>query len=625
MEFLSQIAAFLAVHPWQMWATLIIIGGAIFGYASDRFDLEIVSLTSVVALLILFALFPLLDASGADRVSTENLLAGFANPSLIAVICLLILGRGIFQAGTMEYPTRMIIHALRIQKTLVVVFVFFLVLTVSAFLNDTPVVVMFLPIVAALAAESGIPPSRLMMPLSFIALFGGMTTLIGSSTNILAAGVFEDVSGQKMGFFDMTPLGLVIAATGILYLATIGRALLPRRTEDKREAERENKQFIAQFEVTRGHSLIGAGPVAGLFPDLPDVTVRMVQRREDAILPPFDDFKFKVGDTVIVAATRQALMALLKSRPEIIGGALSETSLEDEGGAPARAQLTLVEALVAPASRMIGRTIGQIGFHYQTNCVILGVERRSRMIRTQMSAIRLEAGDVLLILGPLEDVRGLRTERDLLLLEWSMEGIIDPRNAIAAGLIFVSVVATAATGVAPIEIAALAGVLLMLLFGCLNIRQAARAFDRRIYMLIGASLAMGLAIEATGAAALLGAAIAPIADHFGPAVLISTVFIISAATTNLLSNNATAVLFVPIAVNAARIAGMDPMPLALTVIYGANCPFLTPIGYQTNLLVMGPGHYKFSDYLRVGGPLLLLIWFLYSIAAPLWFERQGML
>jgi di/tricarboxylate transporter len=255
--------------------------------------------------------------------------------------------------------------------------------------------------------------------------------------------------------------------------------------------------------------------------------------------------------------------------------------------------------------------------------VILGIERRSRMLRSRMSTIRLDSGDVLLILGTLEDIRALRADRDVLLLEWSMTGLPARGNAILAGAIFIAVVAAAASGVLPIAITAASGVLAMLAFGCLNIRQAARAFDRRIYLLIGASLAMGLALEKTGGAALLGGLLAPIAANFGPAALMSAVFILSAIATNILSNNATSVIFMPIAVSAARLAGMDPLPLALTVIYGANCPFATPIGYQTNLLVMTPGHYRFADYFRVGGPLIILIWIVYTIVAPVYFASIG--
>ena len=419
-------------------------------------------------------------------------------------------------------------------------------------------------------------------------------------------------------------MGLFLAGVGIIYMLTAGRWLMPVRANPNQTAvnDREGKHFIAQIEINRGHPLIGKGPVSGLFVDLPDITVRMVQRREKAILPPFDDFRFKTGDVVIVAATRSALTALLKSNPPMLEGLMAETSIADEedGSVQRSTQLTLVEAIVAPGSRLIGRSIAQIGFHAQTDCVIIGIERRSRMIRTQMNTIRLEAGDVLLILGDLNDIRNLRSDRDILLLEYSMQNLPDPRNARIAALVFTAVVAFTATGLVPIAVSAICGATAMVAFGCLNVRQAARAIDRRIYFLIGASLAMGAALERTGGAALIGEGLAAMAGPFGPMVVVSAFFILCAGLTNVLSNNATAVLFTQIAVSAARQLGIDEHILVLTVIFGSNCSFATPVAYQTNLLVMTPGHYKFRDFLIVGGPLILVLWVAYSIAAPFYFD-----
>ncbi len=608
---------------WQMWATLAIIGVVVGFYVLDRFSLELVSAGAIVALLILFQAAPL-EINGVNQLSAQALLAGFASPALFAILGLLIIGQGMFQSGALEHPTEYLLRAYDSRPLLITGAVFLFVMVVSAFLNNTPVVVMFIPIMAAIAQQSKIPVSRLMMPLSFLSIFGGMTTLIGSSTNLLAAESYRATTGGEIGFFELTPMGLILAGVGILYMATVGRWLMPLRQNPNQEivTEREGKHFIAQIEINRGHPLIGKGPVAGLFVDLPDITVRMVQRRDKAILPPFDDFKFRSGDVVIVAATRSALTSLLKSNPEILDGLVSETNLgDDEDGTSQRStQLTMVEAIVAPGSRLIGRSIAQIGFHYQTNCVILGIERRSRMIRTQMNTIRLEAGDVLLILGDLNDVRALRADRDILLLEWSMTGLPDPRNARIAALIFAGVVAATAFGVAPIAITAIAGATAMVATGCLNVRQAARAIDRRIYLLIGASLAMGAALERTGGAALIGDALATASADFGPVVLISAFFIICAALTNVLSNNATAVLFTPIAVSAAQQAGIDEHFLVLTVIFGSNCSFATPVAYQTNLLVMTPGHYKFRDFFTVGAPLIVLIWIVYTAIAPFYFN-----
>ena len=607
---------------WQMWGTLAIIFVTVVAYTLDRFSLELISAGALVALLALFLLAPLQDGA-TNLLTTEDLLSGFASPALFAILGLLIIGQGMFQSGALEHPTDFLLRIYDKRPMIITTAIFMFIMAVSAFLNNTPVVVMFIPIMAALAQQGKIPVARFMMPLSYLSIFGGMTTVIGSSTNLLAAESYRATTGGEIGFFELTPMGLFLAGIGIVYMLTAGRWLTPIRANPNQTGlnDRDGKHFIAQIEITRGHPLVGKGPVSGLFVDLPDITVRMVQRREKAILPPFDDFRFKTGDVVIVAATRSALTGLLKSNPAMLEGLMAETSIADEedGSVQRSTQLTLVEAIVAPGSRLIGRSIAQIGFHSQTDCVIIGIERRSRMIRTQMNTIRLEAGDVLLILGDLSDVRNLRSDRDILLLEYSMQNLPDPRNARIAAMIFAVVVGFTATGIVPIAISAICGATAMVAFGCLNVRQAARAIDRRIYFLIGAALAMGVALERTGGAALIGEGLASLAGSFGPAIVVSTFFILCAALTNVLSNNATAVLFTPIAVSAARQLGIDEHILVLTVIFGSNCSFATPVAYQTNLLVMTPGHYKFRDFMTVGGPLIIVLWVAYSIAAPFYF------
>ena len=614
--------------PWQMWASMAVILTAVVFYSLDRFSLELVSAATLIALLLLFHLAPITLENGERPLTPESLLQGFASPALFAILGLLIIGQGMFQSGALEHPTQHLLTAYDRRPLLTGAAVFLFVMVVSAFLNNTPVVVMFIPIISAMAAQSKIPASRLMMPLSFLSIFGGMTTVIGSSTNLLAAQSYRStVEGGEIGFFELTPMGLALAGVGVVYMLTVGRVLLPKREDPDaaRAVEREGKQFIAQIEVTRGNPLIGQQFVAGALPDLPDVTVRMVFRRDEAFLPPYDDLKILSGDVLIIAATRAALTAVLKSQPEILDGMLAEVDLSEDDASAGRPQLTMIEAIVAPGSRMIGRSIGQIGFHYQTNCVIVGIERRSRMVRARMNTVRLEAGDVLLILGDMRHVRALRAERDVLLLERSIQGLPDPRNARLGILIFTGVVLATATGVLPIAVSAIAGAAAMVATGCLNVRQAARAIDRRIYLLIGASLAMGVALEETGGAKLIGQAFAQGAGALGPAFLMSAFFLLCAALTNVLSNNATAVLFTPIAVSAANQIGIDPHVLVLTVIYGANCSFATPVAYQTNLLVMTPGHYKFRDYLVVGGPLILVIWIAYTIFAPIYFSAIGLI
>jgi di/tricarboxylate transporter len=606
-------------HVWQMWVVFGAIIAAIAAYASEDIPLEVTTLALVAGLLAFFHFFPV-EAGSGNLLNPENLLAGFADPALIAVLALLVVGQGLFQSGALEDVAQLTnANAIRAPYlTLGVMLV--VVLVVSGFMNNTPVAVIFIPVVSALAAKASISSSKMMIPLSYASILGGMTTLIGSSTNLLASGAASRAGLDRIGFFDFTIPGVFLAAIGIVYVAFILPRLMPARANLTEEMGGSGKQFIAQLQLGYGHPLVGSKATGGMFPSLKNITVRMVQRGERPFLPPFEDMVLRPGDTLIIAATRATLMEALKQEPDIFQGLIhqdggpSDPDSDDEQR-PVR-DLMLAETIVAPGSRMIGRNIEQAGFRMETDCIVLGVQRRSRMIRTQMSDIRLEAGDVLLIVGNRQSVRGLRTSRDLLLLEWSATEIPHLSNARTAQFILGGTVISAALGIVPISIAAVAGALAMILTGCLNIRQASRAIDRQIFLLVGAALALGTSLEATGGATFLAQQVILVFDGFGAAVVLSVFFLLTAILTNVLSNNATAVLFVPIAVSTASQLGIDPMVFVYAVIFAANCSFATPMGYQTNLLVMGPGHYRFSDFMRAGAPLVIILWLAFSLFAP---------
>lgn len=607
-----------SVDDWQMWAVLGGLCIAIVFYCWDRFAIEMVSAAIVAILLVFFHFFPL--ATGNPTVSV--LLAGFANPALITIMALLIVGQGIFQTGAMEGPTQALLRSFDQYPKATLLGMFAFVFVISAFINNTPVVVMFVPILGAIAKRMEQSPSKLMIPLSYVCIFAGMTTLIGSSTNLLVADSLLTTTGVHLGFFAPTGPGLFLAAIGVVYVMFVLPKLLPDHSSMEEElAGAGGRQFIAQLEVTSDHPLAGKKPVAGMFVDLPDMTVRMIQRGEHALLPPFDQIELRAGDLVIVAATRQTLTDLLSKNADFMRGLL-QTSGPGDDPTPGD-QLKMTEAVVAPGSRLIGRTIAQIGFRHATGCVVLGIQRRSRMIRSRMGEIRLEAGDTLLLFGTSNAMRSMRADRDLLLMEWSSTALADPRRANIARVIFGGVVLFAATGTMPIAVAAFLGAVAMIAGGCLNTRQAARAVDIRVYLLIGSAIALGTAMQVTGAADLLALGVVSVFAPFGPVVLMSAMFILVAILTNVLSNSATAILFTPIAIGAANQIGADPTLFAMTVLLAANTSFATPIGYQTNLLVMGPGHYRFVDYLRAGTPLIILFWAGYTAYIALYYAFGG--
>ena len=602
---------------WPMWASLAAVAVTIVFYTLDRWSMELVSVCVIAALLLLFSL-PGATAYDGSEISLADLLSGFANPALITIMALLVVGQGLFQTGALEGPTKALVQSYDKRPMWTLVMTFMAVFATSAFTNNTPVVIMFLPIMSAIAARMGASTSRLMMPLSFVSIFAGMTTLIGTSTNLLAADAYERLTPETLGFFDQSVFGLMLAGVGMLYLLVASRFLLPNREDFTEIMVKSGKQFVAQFEVTPGHFLDGKAAVAGMFPDLKDMTVRMIQRGERALLPPYDEVRLMPGDLVIVAATRQALTDLLSEKPamlqDIWQSGVPET---DDSG---EHQLGLVEAVIAPGSRMAGRTVEMLGFRRLTRAVTLGIQRRSRMIRAKLGEIRLEAGDTLLLCGPISAFRNLRASRDLILLEWSQSEFPTTTRAQVARVITVAMVIAAATGIATITLASIVAATAMILLQCLNHRQAARSLDLRIYLVIAAALAMGVSLEMTGAAQMIAELVVMLASPYGTLAVLSAIFLAVAVLTNILSNAATAVLFTPIALSAAEQMEVDKFPFLLAVIYAANCAFATPIAYQTNMLVMGPGHYKFGDFLRFGGPLVILMWVAFTVIAPWRFD-----
>ncbi|MBT4491162.1 MAG: SLC13 family permease, partial [Rhodospirillaceae bacterium] len=570
---------------WQMWATFALIVGAIILYATERFPLEQTSLALLAALLVLFHFAPLeIPEEGAIiLLDARTLLAGFADPALVAVLALMVVGQGLIRTGALDEAIRIMTRRFQRSPALALTVTLVAIATLSAFINNTPIVVIFIPVMATIAERLNKGPSRLMMPLSFAAILGGMVTLIGSSTNLLVAGAVAGMEQPAIGFFDFAGPGVLLALIGMAYVIWILPRLLPERESMASQIAGEGKQFIAQIEVRPGSPLVGQSAVAGMIPHLKGMTVRLIQRGEESHLPPFEDVLLRAGDTVVVAATRAILTEALARTPELV----EQTEGEAEEGTPGNSMLA--EAMVTPASRVIGRNLRLVGFHYHTGCIILGVQRRSRMMRGRMEDIRLEAGDVLLVLGPRERVTDLRFSREVLLIEWSTMELPARHHAKRALGIFTGVVALAATGVVPIAIAALVGALGMVTLGCLNVRQAARAVDRQVAFLVAAALAMGSALQGTGGAAYLAQHMIDALADQGPAVMLSALFALVAVMTNVLSNAATAVLFTPIAINTALALGVAPTAFIHAIIFAANCSFATPMGYQTNLLVMGPG------------------------------------
>jgi len=409
----------LTIAALQMWFTFALIAAVIVSYAVERISLELTSIAAVVALLLFFHAFPVVDAEGGNVLGLDRLLSGFASSALAAIMALMVMGQALYQTGAIEAPARWLARHGARTPNLTIAATFLGAAAVSAFMNNTPLVVVLIPAVGALAARLGQSASRLLMPISFATILGGMTTVVGSSTNLLVAGIAADARVVDIGLFDPMLPGVLLAAAGLAYVMLVMPRMLDRvGGGDSGIASPDGRQFIAEIEIEDGHALCGVGARAGLFPGLGNMTVRLVQRGAETLLPPFEDVTLSAGDVVVVAATRPAITEALSGRRPILGHGVAPLRENGDGAAKAH-DLVLVEAMIAPASRLIGRQVNLAGLSAETDTIVLAIRRRSRMSRQPVSDIRLEAGDTVLLLVHHDEIGRLNANRDIILLEWS--------------------------------------------------------------------------------------------------------------------------------------------------------------------------------------------------------------
>lgn len=613
---------------FQMWLTYIIILAALIAYAIEDIPVELTSLVTLGFILVIFHIFPVPDADGNNLLSPNALLMGFANTGLITVLALLVVGQGMVRTGVLERGAQVLLKMGGKNTWVTILLTLIVGMLISSMLNNIPVVVIFIPIMQALAARINKSASKVMMPLSAAAVLGGMITLIGSGTNLLVNSALIQLGEAPFKFFDFTIPGLVLASVGLIYVVFVMPRLLPDRSGEEGENKHNGKHFIAQLTVAPGAKLVGKEAMGGFFKELPNLTVRMIQHKGSNILPPFEDHQIHPGDILVVAATRKVITEVLTSNngllephhPELVQrstSAMEGASHKDDSEEETKTQdRMLVEVMLPPTTQLSGQTLQGINFAERSACKVIGIQRRSRMIRARMDDIRLQSGDVLLVQGHPSDIHNLRSNRDVILLEWSKEELPAVHHARRALTIFMGVVLLAGSGVLPTVTCALIGAAAMVAIGALNVRQAVRAVDSKIVTMVGAALALGSAMQATGAASFLAHGVVDALDGAGPRTMLSALFLLIALLTNVLSTQTCAVLFTPIAVSMAHELGVDPRAFAVAVVFAANCAFATSIGYQTNLLVMAPGRYSFKDFLIAGTPLVFIIWIVFSLFIP---------
>lgn len=534
----------------------------------------------------------------------EEGLSGFSNPATIAVLAMFVLSAGIQQTGAVSALTRRLIAWSGTSHRRQLLALSAASGPVSGFLNNTPIVAVMIPACLQMSRRTGISPSKLLMPVSHMTMLGGLLTIIGTSTNLLGNTTMAGIGVKPFGFFEFSLIGAIALGVGLVYYLTIGAALLPDRGKGDLVERFDLKGFMAEFNVPDGSALAGRSlREAGLTFDHGCQVVRLTRGdvRWDA---PEPARTLRAGDQLLVEGSRERLGALardvgLRPLPEMEHPLGTDT--------PGPGELATAEVVINPGSQYVGRSIGEIDFRRRYEALVLAVRHQGRLEIGPISKSRLTPGDVLLVQATPKALERMREKPDLFVTRTRERELYRHRRMPHALAIVAGVVLAAALGWLDIAVAALAGAALMVILGCLKMEEFMRSIHWDIILLLAGVIPLGVALTKTGAAQLIADGLVGAGAGLPPIAFLIVVFVVTSVITNVAANNATVVLMIPIAVAAAASLGFDPRPVALAVTMAASTSMMTPIGYQTNTMIYAPGNYRFSDYVRVGGPLNVLL------------------
>jgi di/tricarboxylate transporter len=577
-----------------------VIFGALALFITERFPVDQVALSIPVVLLLTGILEP------------SEALAGFSNEATITVAAMLVLSIGLVKTGAVGAIGRWARTARLggVETRLIVLCL--IVAPISAFLNNTAVVVVFLPVFLAVAKQSGEPPSRYLMPLSFSAILGGTITLIGTSTNLVVYGMARNRGYDDLHMFSIAPLGLIYLGVGLLYLFTVGRALIPRRAgQTDLTGKYDVREFMTELHVRPDSPAAGKTFAEVRWGEVYGVSVLGLRRASRSLWGPVANRRVTPGDVLYAQGHSRNLLRLAE-KEKLDTPAVQQATVDLATG-----DARLAEMLVAPACSLVGRTLKESRFQQRFDATVLAIQHHGRTERERLAEVRLEAGDLLLIHGAASALDALADEPGFVPLS-EVKGPAGPRpRALFAVLILVSVVVAAGTGVLSILPASMAGVLLMLFTGCVKLEEIYEEMDWMVVFLLAGAIPLGLAMDKSGAAAWLAHELGSLVGPFGPRAVVAAFYLMTSLLTSIMSNNATAVVLTPIALFTAQDLGMNPYALLAAVMFGASADFMTPIGYQTNTLIYGPGGYRFADYPKVGAPLNLILLITATILIPI--------
>ncbi len=596
-------------------AVLLLMVVALALFTRERIPLETSSLAVLVLLTAGFEIFPY--TSDGVELHAIDFFMGFGHEALIAVCALMIAGQALVRTGALEPVGRQLARLWSVSPMLSLLLTLLAGALLSAFVNNVPIVVLLLPILVSVSLRNNQSASRILMPMGFATLIGGMTTTIGTSTNLLVVSVASDMGLPRFSMFHFFIPAAAAGGLAILFLWLVAPRMLPRR-----EALMEDispRVFTAHLNVDE--ESFAAGKTLAEINEASGRTLKVIQihRGKGIVLTPLPDVVIKPGDRLSVKDTPDNL----KEMETVLGVKLytgdtrvdAEHPLQDE-------DQQLAEIVVTQGSPLDGTTLSRIRFSDYYQLVTLALHRAgfaTRTVREEVGDVRLNVGDVLLVQGNRERIAELKRNGELLVLDATSD-LPTTKHASLALLIMAGIVIVAALGLLPIAISAVCGVLLMIVTRCLNWRDVAQALSTQVILIVVASLALGMALFKTGGADFLAQLFVSISAESSPTVMLSGLMLLMAILTNIVSNNAAAVIGTPIAVSIAQQLSLPAEPFVLAVLFGANMSYATPMAYKTNLLVMNAGGYKFNDFVRVGVPLTLIVWLALSWLLPMMYE-----
>ncbi len=583
----------------DMITVLGLILVAVVLFVTERLPIALVALLVMTTLLL------------SGIITPDEALAGFSNMATVTIAALLVLSAGLFRTGAVNFAGTVLA---RLGKRSFWLALFVMMPTIgvlSAFINHTTVVAIFIPIMLGMAREIKVSPSRLLMPLAFASMFGGACTLIGSSTNILVNSIAQHYGEAPFGMFEFARLGLVLFGAGFLYMLGIGTRMIPEREAEELRVTSVKGTYLTEIVVQPEAEFLGRMLLESpLVQDL-DIEGLEVYRGETRLRLPPAEVVLQAGDLLKVRCAVEKIRKL----QELKGIAL-KSELEDKNVGKEKEDNLLVEAVVAPNSILVGKSLKQAWFLSVFGATAHAIRHRGTTMRDDLDTTRLYPGDVLLLEVSPASLDYLREHNVFVVVSEVALPTFRKRRMLVALAIICGVVATAALGLLPIEVSAVTGAVLLVLTRCLTLGEATRAIDWEVIFLLAGVLTLGKAMEKTGAAPLLANLLVATIGTWGPAALVSALYLLTSLFTELMSNKATVALLAPIAIATAHSLGVDARPFLMAVTFAGSATFMTPVGHQVNTLIYGPGRFRFTDFLRVGTPLNVMFWVLASLLIP---------